>query len=422
MIGALWCRKGCNASELAGEFAYFPPTPSSFSIDKEEDGTLKCTLNPFYFQARYALSLTRTQAHVVELHSHKDVHIPAFSFRYPDARVTLLFSHSNAVDLGFLYRFFDELSNRLEVNVFAYEYSGYGPTASAAVPRNHTQRADVLAAYRYLLAQGIDPGRQVVAYGQSIGSYPTLYLASRHRLLGVVLHSPISSGMRVITHTDGCCAPHRVFSCLEPYPNAQLARRWAAAAGGERRAAAGSAHTALAQPLRRIRDPLFVIHGTADETVECTHGHAIYSQCPMAKRYEPYWVHGATHDDVLEMAPAEYYARLDGFITHCEAMQDGDGRVEEFPSLHEKEHRWDMRPVGKGRTAAAGVRAHASAARDATNGGPGASSTPALQPATEDVGASAGVRSPPPLATPQLGDRYPAPSTAQRAPEVAMHC
>lgn len=40
---------------------------------------------------------------------------------------------------------------------------------------------------------------EVILYGQSVGSGPTLDLASRlARLRAVVLHSPISSGLRVM--------------------------------------------------------------------------------------------------------------------------------------------------------------------------------------------------------------------------------
>ena len=39
----------------------------------------------------------------------------------------------------------------------------------------------------------------VILYGQSVGSGPTCYLASKRMCAGVVLHSPIMSGMRVLT-------------------------------------------------------------------------------------------------------------------------------------------------------------------------------------------------------------------------------
>jgi len=52
--------------------------------------------------------------------------VPAFFIKKRNARVTLLFSHGNAEDLGMLYHRMKDLARALKVNVMAYEYSGYG--------------------------------------------------------------------------------------------------------------------------------------------------------------------------------------------------------------------------------------------------------------------------------------------------------
>jgi len=57
--------------------------------------------------------------------------------------------------------------------------------------------ADVEAAWRCLTERyGVTP-ESVVLYGQSIGTVPTVDLASRVKVAGVVLHSPLTSGVRV---------------------------------------------------------------------------------------------------------------------------------------------------------------------------------------------------------------------------------
>lgn len=53
----------------------------------------------------------------------------------------------------------------------------------------------------------------VILYGQSVGSGPTLHLASKlPRLRGVVLHSAILSGLRVLCHVKFtfCCDIYKV--------------------------------------------------------------------------------------------------------------------------------------------------------------------------------------------------------------------
>jgi abhydrolase domain-containing protein 17 len=44
----------------------------------------------------------------------------------PEAGITILYSHANAEDLGSIYPWCKFLSKMLQVNLFAYDYSGYG--------------------------------------------------------------------------------------------------------------------------------------------------------------------------------------------------------------------------------------------------------------------------------------------------------
>ena len=44
----------------------------------------------------------------------------------PHQGITILYSHANAEDLGSIYPWCKFLSKMLQVNLFAYDYSGYG--------------------------------------------------------------------------------------------------------------------------------------------------------------------------------------------------------------------------------------------------------------------------------------------------------
>jgi dienelactone hydrolase len=60
--------------------------------------------------------------------------------------------------------------------------------------------ADIDAAYKCLKEQYGVEDEQLILYGQSVGNGPTLDLSSRiSNLRGVVLHSPILSGLRVLS-------------------------------------------------------------------------------------------------------------------------------------------------------------------------------------------------------------------------------
>lgn len=66
-------------------------------------------------------------------------------------------------------------------------------------PSEHNTYADIEAVYKCLEETFGSKQEHVILYGQSVGSGPTLDLASRLPLLrAVVLHSPILSGLRVM--------------------------------------------------------------------------------------------------------------------------------------------------------------------------------------------------------------------------------
>lgn len=66
-------------------------------------------------------------------------------------------------------------------------------------PSEHNTYADIEAAYKCLEESYGAKQEDIILYGQSVGSGPTVDLAARlHRLRAVVLHSPILSGLRVM--------------------------------------------------------------------------------------------------------------------------------------------------------------------------------------------------------------------------------
>ncbi|CAJ0933981.1 unnamed protein product, partial [Mesorhabditis belari] len=193
------------------------------------------------------------------------------------ARYTLLFSHGNAVDLGQMSSFYYGLGYRLGCNVFSYDYSGYGCSTGKASEKN--LYADIQAAFEALQTRYDIPAERVILYGQSIGTVPSVDLASKHPdVAALILHSPLMSGMRVAfpgTQRTWCCD---AFPSIEKVP--------------------------------RVTCPTLVIHGTDDEVIDFSHGVSIYERCPAS--VEPLWVAGAGHSDVG--LHAAYLERLRLFI------------------------------------------------------------------------------------------------------------
>lgn len=118
----------------------------------------------------------QAKKHLVWLQTSKNATIPAF---YIDrkAKVTLLFSHGNAEDLGMIFEWFQELSQEVRVNVMAYDYEGYGK--SNGRPSEQGCYDDIDAAYTFLTQTLRTPPEQIVLYGRSVGSGPSCYLAEK---------------------------------------------------------------------------------------------------------------------------------------------------------------------------------------------------------------------------------------------------
>lgn len=116
-----------------------------------------------------------------------------------DRTKTLIFSHGNATDIGAMFPMQAILSSNLKCNVVSYDYSGYGESGGMPLEKNtYTDIAGVLSWTTENVCDG--DASKVILYGQSVGSGPSCYQASKtDGLGGMVLHSPFMSGMRVLT-------------------------------------------------------------------------------------------------------------------------------------------------------------------------------------------------------------------------------
>ena len=130
---------------------------------------------PFFLLSFFSLRLDTARGNSI---------VCAF-FRTVRPRFTLLFSHGNATDLGQMRDQLARLSSTLGVDVLAFDYSGYG--RSSGSPSETNCYADINAAYVYLVGFcGLAPS-DIILYGQSVGSGPTVDLVSFFFFLSVNL-------------------------------------------------------------------------------------------------------------------------------------------------------------------------------------------------------------------------------------------
>ncbi|XP_024978523.1 alpha/beta hydrolase domain-containing protein 17B-like isoform X2 [Cynara cardunculus var. scolymus] len=246
---------GAMTSSVAAKFAFFPPNPPSYRVVMDESGGGG--------KWRMTDVSERDNVDVLKLKTKRGTEIVAAYVKNPVASLTVLYSHGNAADLGQMY-----------------DYTGYGQ--SSGKPSEQNTYADIEAAYRCLEQTYGVKEEDMILYGQSVGSGPTLDLASRlSRLRAVVLHSPILSGLRVMY-------PVKRTYWFDIYKNIDK--------------------------IPSVRCPVLVIHGTDDDVVDYSHGKQLWELC--VEKYEPLWIKGGNHCD-LELYP-EYIRHLKKFISAVE--------------------------------------------------------------------------------------------------------
>ncbi len=260
--------------------------------------------------------------------------------RVTDQTKTIIYSHGNATDIGAMYFMQIILAKGLQCNVVMYDYSGYGE--SGGVPLENNTYNDVEMVYDYTLSRVVvnREERNIVIYGQSVGSGPSCYIVNnRPGVGGLVLHSPFMSGMRVITpsryvcwfvcllvclchgvlgsrfifyvcafsvglreqeHVKDSSFVHsktfifRVLACLDIFPNINR--------------------------IKKVQCPVMIIHGVLDEEVHISHGKALHDAVPEQYQRNPWWVRDRGHNDITEGRSKliEYVQRLKGFLDSLE--------------------------------------------------------------------------------------------------------
>lgn len=160
----------CNFSDFVSRAAFAPGTPTYAATDFE-------------------LQIQTSRGNI----------LPAFHIDKGHA-LTILVSHTNAEDLGMVHERWSALSDTLRVNVFGYEFSGFGHSSGSG-PSERNLLCDARAALAGLLraAPYLRPETDIVLYGKSIGACAACHLASKHRVRAVILCSPIASGVRVLS-------------------------------------------------------------------------------------------------------------------------------------------------------------------------------------------------------------------------------
>jgi abhydrolase domain-containing protein 17 len=200
--------------------------------------------------------------------------ISAVYLANPQAKYTILYSHGNAETLGDIYGDLIALQ-KLNFNVLAYDYRGYGLSPGQPSVANSYQ--DIEAAYDYLTDTLKVPADRVIIFGRSVGSGPSTYLASQRSSAGLILESAFTSTFRVVI-------PFKILP-FDKFPN--------------------QAH------LAKIHVPILLIHGTDDQVIPFSHGQRLYAAAAEPKSFLV--IEGADHNDVRSVGGDRYIKAIQNF-------------------------------------------------------------------------------------------------------------
>jgi pimeloyl-ACP methyl ester carboxylesterase len=201
-----------------------------------------------------------------------------------DAACTLLFCHGNSGSIGHRLEELLYMAG-LPVNIFAFDYRGYGRSSGA--PSEEGLCRDARSAFRYVVEELGQPARTVILVGHSLGGAVAVDAAVELPAAGLVVQSSFTN-VRDMARV------------LHP----RLPMHWVA-----------TNQFRSVEKVRAIRMPKLFIHGTADETVPYVLGHQLFQEASSPKAF--YTVPGAGHHDVHVHGGGGYRQTLERFFFRC---------------------------------------------------------------------------------------------------------
>lgn len=219
---------------IIATFAFNPPLIPSYTI-KDVD----------YFYNRIAIK-------IIKNHNSNKV---------------ILFNHNNADDIGICTNYCKWLSQFTNCSVIFYDYIGYGLSYKGSLNENNLLKSSDIVYFFTTERLNINP-KDLYIIGKSLGTVPATYLASKYKNNGLILISPMLSGIRIYYHhnlkyLDYLCFPNNI-------------------------------------RIKKVKSKIGIIHGTDDKLINIKHTyellHIIKIYCP-DNYYKPLIVN-AGHNNI----------------------------------------------------------------------------------------------------------------------------
>ncbi|TAK08648.1 alpha/beta hydrolase [bacterium] len=208
---------------------------------------------------------------------------------YQDSRITLLWFHGNAGNISHRVENIKLLHNKVNINVFIFDYRGYG-RSEGRVSEEGTYR-DATAALQYLRSRkDVDP-KGIVFFGRSLGAAVAADLATREDCLALILETPFVS-IREMARV--------AFPLLPIGPLLRI-------------------RYDVVEKLGKVRAPLLVLHGDKDDVVPYEQGKKVFEAAHNPKEF--YTIRGAHHNDTYIVGGEAYFKALKNFIERASGQE-----------------------------------------------------------------------------------------------------
>lgn len=203
---------------------------------------------------------------------------------YPKALATVIYCHGNSGSIADRIDVFRQL-RRLKINIFAFDYRGYG--RSAGEPSEKGLFQDVRAACDYVTRElGVDFS-ELLLFGHSLGGAVAVDGAMHRPVAGLVVQSSFTDLRDMVRYL---------------YPNFPM-------------------HLVIRNEFRSIAKvgkltmPKLFLHGTEDGAVPFALGQRLYEAAADPKSWHP--VANAGHNDIYLHGGMRYFRALSKFRKRC---------------------------------------------------------------------------------------------------------
>ena len=221
----------------------------------------------------------------VSIETSDGIKLHGWFFEAKDSKATLLFFHGNAGNIsGRLHKMKGWIDR--SISVLMVDYRGYGKS-QGEIKHEEDLLKDARASLNYLMSVKKQPLDKIIIHGESLGTYPSIRIGTEFKVMAVLLEAPFTSFVDL-------AAVH--YSAI---PGAEFLLK--------------DFKFSNKDYIKDLKVPLFVMHGTQDETCPYHMSDALIDIAPEPKTF--FSIPDGAHNDLPLKAGDDYWDKPYQFVS-----------------------------------------------------------------------------------------------------------